>query len=90
MVHVSRLVVVCFPAKKKVLHSSTISLTVMSAAAAAVISPSKSFASPAAAASFSSLRQPTKLNKFPLISLSSFHLLLFFSVGRNLRFCQRK
>jgi hypothetical protein len=95
------LVVVCFPAKKKVLHSSSMSCTGIAFATGArivvlspalIMSPSKSrklpesaFSPSVSTAAASSLRRPMSLVRLRRISLSSFHDSQFFFVGMNLR-----
>ena len=91
VVHVRRFDVVCLPAKKKVLHSSTMSFTVMGLALpplllfALIMSPRRSLAHPPSlSSSAASCRRPMSVARFFLISLSSFHELVFFLVGKNL------
>lgn len=85
-VQVSKLEVVCLPAKKKLLHSSIISSTLMSSEAS-IINPSKSLA-PFPCILFPQLllrRSISFFNDF-LIPLSNFQQLMFLFVGKNLKF----
>ena len=92
MVHVSRLEVVCFPAKKNVLHSSTMSRTVIvdvrgaAMVPALIMTSNRSFGLPPSGFSSSarSFRRPISLIKLLLISFSSLHELVFLFVGKNL------
>ena len=90
VVHVRRFDVVCLPAKKNVLHSSTMSFTVMGLTLppwlfALIMSPRRSLAHPPSlSSSAASCRLPMSVARFFLISLSSFHELVFFLVGKNL------
>lgn len=85
IVHVSKLDVVCLPAKKNPLHSSTMSLTVIVDDGedfdALIINPSKSLE--LVSIEFSRRRSINFINDF-LISLSSLHEFTFVLVGRNL------
>lgn len=98
VVHVSRLEVVCLPAKKKVLHSSTMSstvtlLTLEEELEVRIISPSKSLcpfvSSFPQAFSFSFRSSMSFTNDF-LISLSNFQEFMFLFVGKNLNQPQPK
>lgn len=92
VVHVSRFDVVCLPAKKKLLHSSTMSSTVTLLLIeelvfeAWIISPNKSFG-PFCCSTlsfpFPFLRSISFTSDF-LISLSSFQDFIFLLVGKNL------
>lgn len=99
VVHVSKLLVVCFPAKNIVLHSSTTSFGVIATAAAPpfplsltlalIISSSRSFghSSDSASASAAALRRRSSISFSSdlRISLSSLQDVRFFFVGRNLK-----
>lgn len=95
VVQVSRLEVVCFPAKKKLLHSSTMSCTVILddghqlispfLTVSSIISPNKSFGH---FSGFSfhlfSFRRSISFTSDFFISLSNFQEFMFLLVGRNL------
>jgi len=89
VLHVSRLEVVCFPAKKNVLHSSTMSSTVTFAlvADAPIISPSKSFAPFVSSFphAFSFFRPSINFTNDLFIFLSNFQEFKFLLVGKNLK-----
>lgn len=99
VVHVSKFEVVCLPAKKKVLHSSTMSSTVtftlevvLLLLEAQIMSPSKSvglFVSSFPHA-FSFLRRSMIFTNDFLISLSSFQEFIFLLVGKNLKLAGKK
>ena len=89
VLHVSRFEVVCFPAKKKVLHSSTMSSTVTFPLAALfearIKSPSKSFApSDSSFPHAFSVRRSISFTNDLFISLSNFQEFKFLVVGKNL------
>ena len=100
MAQVSRLVVVCLPAKKNVLHSSTMSDTgigcdlILSVSRALIISPSRSrkpslpsllVVFVSCCSAASSLRRPMSRTSPRLISLSRPHDIRFFFVGKKLQ-----
>ena len=86
IVHVSKLDVVCLPAKKNPLHSSTMSLTVIvdegEVFDALIINPSKSFELSIEL----SRRRSISFNNDFLISRSSLHEFTFVLVGKNLTY----
>lgn len=95
VVHVSMLEVVCLPAKKNVLHSSTMSstvtlflFTVPEVEASWIIIPSKSlgpFITSSSPHAFFSFLRSMRFTSDLLISLSNFQQLIFLLVGKNLK-----
>ncbi|WVZ19538.1 hypothetical protein V8G54_006860 [Vigna mungo] len=82
VLHVSRFEVVCFPAKKNVLHSSTMSSTFTEAP---IISSSKSFAPFLISFSHAfSFRRSINFTNDLFIFLSNFQEFKFLLVGKNL------